>query len=145
MRFVFFSCAFGSFMWMTWNTILKFWIISAVCMNDTAIIQIAWFIQMKARLYIPSDSCEWCDHFLQHFVIISFEWVEMIVWTQSNLIFEQCSLYFIFLSYCIIKRIANFIESTPINGRFGGDEEKTWRTTRRQCHGFDFWAIHLAI
>jgi hypothetical protein len=40
----------------------------------------------------------------------------------------KASDYFIFISYCIIKRIANFIGSTPIHGRGGGgggfDEEK---------------------
>ena len=88
--------------------------------------------------------------FLQHFVIISLEWFEMIVWTQSNLIFEQSSVDFMLISYCIIKWIANFIGSTPIHGRVGGWRKKKHGGRRDDrvmdsIFGFDFWPIHLAI
>ena len=77
--------------------------------------------------------------FLHYFVIISFEWFEMIVWTQSDLIFAQSSDDFIFISYCIMKRIANCIGSTPNQWEgWGAMKKKRWRTTGRQSHGFDF-------
>ncbi len=103
-------------------------------------------LQMKARLFyfIPLESCEWCDHFCNISSLFHANDLKWIVWTQLNLIFEQSSVDFMLISYCIIKWIANFIGSTPIHGRVGGvKKKKTWRTTGRQESWIRFWPIRL--